>query len=438
MRELVDSPDPLESDIADGGLLRELAVSERATRDVDLDDIAEGLQSTRPGVRQASCERIASLGPSAAALSADVARLLRDPVPDVREEALRALHEVGPWAAAALPEIERVTATVAGRELDSAELLWLLQSLGSKSTPLVARFLDHPERDVRRLAAEVLLSFGDGARAAEAVVGRFLEDSDPLVRLRAAQITWQIRSDARAVLPTIVGLLDRADIEEDANHELFLPPAVDTLVEIARANDLGLRVIISMLESADEFQQEEAVELLRRVGPRASAAIPALEAYLERNRDDTPYLAIEAARAIRAIRGHSPALLPLLREELATGDPFLQSPAVRTLAELGPEARPVVPTIVELTGSKDRGVRLAAIVALRRIGDARDEVIKALTTALSAADERVLNEAVVTLAAFGDAARPAVALLRRVAENASVDESTRKRAGIVAERFEAR
>ncbi len=107
-----------------------------------------------------------------------------------------------------------------------------------------------------------------------------LEDESPLVRVKAA---WALGHTSAGLDPYISALVRHADHDPDADvraaciGELFSlkPPAVSA----AAVMDL-----VPWLSSQDEYHRRTACQILSRLGPAASPAIPALDSRSERAR----------------------------------------------------------------------------------------------------------------------------------------------------------
>jgi HEAT repeat protein len=121
-----------------------------------------------------------------------------------------------------------------------------------------------------------------------------LDDSEWSVRRDAAVALGRFGSEARAAVPKLFRMLDR---EEDQDA------ARGALREIDDADADAVPVLIEGLESEDRRRRYYAVSLLRKIGPPAKQALPALERIAEDDRSGRMRDFVQ--RAIDSIRGES-------------------------------------------------------------------------------------------------------------------------------------
>ncbi|MFK4122259.1 HEAT repeat domain-containing protein [Streptomyces longwoodensis] len=157
---------------------------------------------------------------------------------------------------------------------------------------------------------------------------------------------------------------------------------------------------------------EVALEALEGIGPPAREAVPVLRAALGGEH------AGAAAAALWAVERDAPAVLPVLREDLAAGDARRRTVAARRLARLGPAAGAALPALRGLAvdghgardgqhgrGLRDAEERAAAAGAVCSITGGTEEVARPLRE-LWTAHPPVRRAVAACLADLGPAAAP--------------------------------
>ena len=152
---------------------------------------------------------------------------------------------------------------------DSAYAEAALRKSGLPAIPALVEALGAEEPATRVKAARTLGSLGEAAAAAAPALTAALQDDDPDVRLAAAKALWHVSKAADEVVPALVELLEgrRAAVGEDS-------------------------------ESRRRFLQT-VMEALGRIGPPATAAVPALTAVAK---DTNRHIREAAAVALQQIR----------------------------------------------------------------------------------------------------------------------------------------
>ena len=168
--------------------------------------LARALEDSDDDVRRTSADALGDIGPAAEAAVPALARALDDTDASVRSNAATALGDLGPVARAAVPALVRAL-----RDGDpdtrwaSAEALG---EIGVASEAVVAGLidaLDDPGAWVPMYARDGLKALGP--EAIPAVIGA-LSDLDPEVRRLAAEVLGSYGSGAQAAIPALEALLD--------------------------------------------------------------------------------------------------------------------------------------------------------------------------------------------------------------------------------------
>jgi HEAT repeat protein len=222
---------------------------------------------------------------------------------------------------------------------------------------------------------------------------RVLSDPDPSVGTRGGAALIRLGRDA---VEPLTGQLASPDLRK---------AALEILASIGEDAADGVDKITEALSDDDGFVRGEAAIALAAIGPRAAAAVPALQKILTNDAEDsgTRYSAAyalgrigsDAAPAMNALRELSDSAdelmatvavwaaikiepgnteffetaMPRLRKALQAESDLARLEAAVALGEIGPHAKTAIP-ILEVVEEDDpvRAVRAAAAEALRKIG----------------------------------------------------------------------
>jgi HEAT repeat protein len=245
-----------------------------------------------------------------------VGRCLEDDEPAVRVAACRALENAGDARQALLRLTDRSQPPKAGRDPWAMSLRALAQKLEKN--------LAHKEVRVKLAALYALESFADAAAPASDGVLAALKDDDAFVRWGAVRALGKMAPHAA---DKAVPLL--AERLADENEDVCLTAAL----------------------------------VLRRYGPKAKPAVPALGRLIGKGKTALRVRAIEAVAAIGEAKGALPALL----EALAGADVEVRRSAARALTRIAPEDdKEVMKALRAALSDEDDQVRDAASAALLR------------------------------------------------------------------------
>ena len=152
--------------------------------------------------------------------------------------------------------------------------------------------LTHESTEIRSAAIAALTKISPDAATAVPPLIRSLEDSDWAIRRDASLALGSFGSEARAAVPILFRMLDS---EEDTDSARGALRAIDD------ADQEAVPILIEGLKSDDRRLRYYAVSLLRKVGPPAQDALPALRQILED--DDSGRMQDFVRRAIETIEG---------------------------------------------------------------------------------------------------------------------------------------
>ncbi len=316
----------------------------------------------------------------------------------VRLQAADALARLGSAAEPAAPTLvealhDRAAAQVA---------LQALQGIGAAAAPSVAKLLEDPNIDFRRIGISLLAQIGPGARSALPSVLKALGDDDTTVRAGAASIVEHLGAAGAEAVPALTENLY-------ANQRAVRSQSASALGSIGPAAKTARRALVECLLDPDDNVRYAAALALKSVDPTYAEATPAL---LDALNDASPQVRLGAIDALSRIApAHIHEALPLLAALSRTPYPLdVRLPAVEGLHDLGAteEAKRAIPWLLVAIADIDPSNCLYAARVLARIDPSRaPNVILALAAALRSpsADARIYI--LRTLGEFGPRAREA-------------------------------
>jgi HEAT repeat protein len=224
----------------------------------------------------------------------------------------------------------------------------------------------------------------------------------------------------------ITGVLPRAGDRWIDDLQSRSPKDVErATAELEQRGTAALPIIRRTLQdpAADPAKKKAALKAAAILGPRASEAIPDVEAALGQS-DYAP----EAALALSFMG--SAAVAPL-RAAADSADPAVRREALRSLGKLRERASTdpqiVVPLLLAALKDPDPSVRTVAVTYLGIVRDNPKEEVAGLIKALSDVDPEVRQTAAGALAAYGLLAEPAIPALKKAALDRN--EEVRREAG---------
>jgi HEAT repeat protein len=202
---------------------------------------------------------------------------------------------------------------------------------------------------------------------------------------------------------------------------------------------------------------KEALVTLRKLGPKAKKAIPALGDMLADEEKAKAH-----AYVITTLVAIGPESVPSLVEGVQVKSAKNRGRALKALGKFGPKAKDAIPTVVEALGDEEKKIRSLAAGTLPKIGAKGDdvgldlvriladdersvrtaaskslaelkprskEVIEAVMAHLEDDDSKVRRQAAIALGGIGKPARDALPTLKQLAEhddNSAVRMSARR------------
>lgn len=239
------------------------------------------------------------------------------------------------------------------------EALAQFESGGTEAVAVLAELLQdtrYSSAEVRWTAADMLGKVGASNPVAAVAILGAMRDPDPHVRNVAAAAMPKAGVVPDAGVPALIKLIgeDRQPVPLRALSEYrsAAHPALTLLAEILANREL------------DEETRWNAARTIGKVGPTATAAIPALVAALQ---DEAATVREHAAEALGDIGPNAGEAVGALASVLTDRATRVRRDAVRSLGQIGATARPAVPEIKRLLHDPEPVVRKAAEETLRAI-----------------------------------------------------------------------
>jgi HEAT repeat protein len=345
-----------------------------------------------------------------------LARIGRDAVPTlvlaiqgedefVQDIATSALGRIGPAAFESMPTlIEALGSRYANVRESAASSLGAIGADPQSCVAALSSALENPAPDVRCAAIRSLSSFGTEALPAFGALLRCLKYEDDDTRFHAMGFLYELvlsteKTRLSGIIPALIELMtDESAGVRDVVFSFLLMLGPSTVVPIQSLIDaladpnqsvrtdaavmLGhhqseaapaVRALVEILESPSVDASAglliaAASSTLGKIGPRASAAIPALRRMMS-NQD--PSLQFQAASALVKIDPDDHSPLRILIQALGSRGAEDRCWIAQALGRYGPNAQSAIPALIELSSDESPAVRRDAEVAIARILAAR-------------------------------------------------------------------
>jgi HEAT repeat protein len=311
----------------------------------------------------------------------------------IREEMAYLLGDMGP---AAMPAAPRLLVALEGssKELRFA-VRYALEAILAKpagemdASAVAALIGSSKSRDpeVRSLALSVVGTIGAKFTEALSLLMEGIKDPAPVVRASAAASLHAFGSAANAIRPMLGQLLRDEDAEVRA-------AAVHALTEVG-ADSAMLPALVHILEAKENQTnvQASAVQVISRLGPEASVALPHLRAAM---RIGIGERALRDA-CTQALGKIGPAAREAVPDLIAALESDVVEAAAESLGEIGPGAEEAVPALIRALNSGWPHVEEVARGALLKIGPA---ALRGLLYSLKDEDSRIGTSAAIAIGAF--------------------------------------
>jgi HEAT repeat protein len=140
-----------------------------------------------------------------------------------------------------------------------------LRRSGGPAVAALTAALGAREPATRLKAARTLGSLGEAAAGAAAALAEALRDKDPDVRLAAAKGLWNVTKEADAVVPALVGLLGGQGAGEARRS--FLQTVLEALRRIGPGAKAAVPALTALAKDKNRHVQEAALSALREIAP---------------------------------------------------------------------------------------------------------------------------------------------------------------------------
>lgn len=386
-----------EATRVDAGSQASRAASEEMLRElgprasVILPDLIAALDGPPIG-RALAADLIGGIGREARSATPALAKVLRDEQVWVQSAAVKALERMGQESVPILEEA-LIQPSPAARILAAGALL-RMDGLNPRALPVLLKYLEFEDDDVRRGAIREVGKTGAAAAAAVPALAREILEirwgDDEAVE--ALGTLGPAAKEGRAALLDIIdanskprtidllraalralsrigiedkGLLPRLrELDNTTDGAIRMAAAVCRL-RLDPADSTAMDLLLAGLESDDYTVSDEAVVAFERIGPAAERAVPRLIGLAEGGESRAVR---SAATALGRIGPTAKAAVPTLMWMLGDeSSPGTVAAAAEALGRIGPEAREAVPELRKLEDDSSTLIRRAVRVALRRI-----------------------------------------------------------------------
>jgi HEAT repeat protein len=365
---------------------------------------------------------LGEFGPKAKAAVPDLTRLLADPNVEMRMQAAFTLGKIGPDAKSAVPALAKALGdSHTPVQYGAAFALGKIAVKDKEAMAALAKLLDSQDHLLKIASAWALAKMDpqDKARYDSSIktLADSLKDENEHVRAAAAQGLLDLNPPRETLAPLIVDMMAEKN------------PMVRAHIADALAS-LGEAAVPRLIKALDRDDTKGlAVEVARRLGPKAKDAVPALALKLK---DPDADFRREVEFALAAIGPDAKAAVPALVDHLGTEEPKVRYIACYALGKIGPAARDAVPALQKNLAGDDKFLKAASVWALLHI-QPEDKPLKVAAVPLliaglkDAQTDLAKEEAAITLGNIGaptaNAAIPELEKLAKESESPKVREA---------------
>ncbi|MBI2823842.1 MAG: HEAT repeat domain-containing protein [Planctomycetia bacterium] len=325
-------------------------------------------------------------GSPSRAQEADVANLIAALDGESRTDAVDTLARLGPRAKTAVPAL---TKALADEDVEvrwrSARALGAMGGAAAAAVPSLVEHLADPEAAVRAQSAAALGKIGVKDAAAVTALTKVVADPEPRVRRSAIQALVRAKPDPKVLIPLLLSVV------EDSQPEVAMPA-------MAALADMGEQAVVPLVASMkDRKARYWAALVLAELGPKAKAAVPALQKLTD---DAEPEVRMQALITLGQIGPAAASAVPAMTKALEAPEPAVRYGAAFALGKL--KAQDAAPALEALVDSKDPTLQLVASWAIARINPknpmAVARAIDAITDSIRSDDPQLSRTAARALA----------------------------------------
>jgi HEAT repeat protein len=276
----------------------------------------------------------------------------------------QALVQLGPEARPAVPALLR--ALKDERPGSRFQAAWALAAIDPGSAapvvPVLAEALAEKSGADRRAAAVAAGRIGPAARATVPALRACLTDRTPHLRLAAANALVKIdRAEAKTVVPVLVALMR----DRGLGKGMVRRECIEALTRIGPDAAAARPALLEVLADKDSaFQMEAAGALVRIDSGRSGPGMKALRAELAGPNGEWRDEALDVLEKLGPLGSEAvPELTGLLRSR----HPHVAERAAEVLGKIGPGASAAAPELRALLRHRHSDVRKAAAEALRQV-----------------------------------------------------------------------
>jgi hypothetical protein len=233
-------------------------------------------------------------------------------------------------------------------------------------------------------------------------------DPPPLPPEWAQTSTPRLRPDVPSELEALLTQLQSRDASTRK-------AAVTELAILGGTAQPAAPALRALLDDSDPLVQAHAAWAVWEIERDGDVAVPVLAALLASQRDDVTQLAAYVLGSLGDDAGAATMALRLLRDGAADAT---RIHAAEALVRIHPSDEPSIGVLTAALRHDSSEVRWLSAIALGGVAPQQaPRVVTALSAALEDQDPEVCAAAALSLGGLGDAARPAVGVLRRIADH---------------------
>ncbi len=363
-----------------------------------------------PQTAYLACTAIERIGPDAKAAAPELGELItKTKHSHLLIQALLAIANIGPDAVGTAPQIVPLLDVKDDATIPVAAA-YALGSIGAKDADAALKAAMAKDNEFLQMVAAWALAKnnpGDIETTKTAVekLVQGLKSNEPGMRTVAAKGLQLLQAPPELVGPELVVVINDKDPQVQAN-------VIDAIAS------LGESVVPRVAAALERPEiREGAVKVLRKLGPKAAAAV---EPLIAAAKGTDPHFITDIQLALGAIGPASAPATDMLVKNISSNDAGERESALYALRQIGPKAASAVPALLKRTEADDAFEAYAAAWALARIAptDAKvsSVVVQKLVQGLSDHDEIVRMECAAALGDMGPAAKTAAPALEKASK----------------------